>query len=361
MKIISNIVTLDDAFYGEIEFDHVIQKITKLGSANSKESWLYPGFIDLHIHGGGGHDVMEGEAAIRKLLQTHLRHGTTSLLATTVTESKENLVGVFKAVKAIIDHPNKDEAHLLGVHLEGPFLSDKKLGAQPDLTRPFDFDEVVKLNQIAPIKVITLAPESGISHDDILKLKKLGIIIQLGHSNEAYEKCHELLNNGVDSVTHLFNAMSSMHHRAPGLVGATLAHATNAELIPDLLHVHPGAIKVALRAIPSLYFVTDATAASAMPDGVYQLGPHQVHKCANGVRLADGTLAGSSLTMDKALANISSLGLSPPECAKRLSNIQAKLLSLSDRGEIKVGLNADLCFFDHSQKIISVFKNGQKI
>jgi N-acetylglucosamine-6-phosphate deacetylase len=162
-------------------------------------------------------------------------------------------------------------------------------------------------------------------------------------------------------VTHLFNAMSPLLHRAPGVAGAALAHAAHAEIIPDLLHVHPGAIRVALRAIPGLYAVTDATAAAGMPDGLYRLGLQQVRKCDNGVRLADGVLAGSCLTMIEAFRNLVAIGLTIEEASRRTSTIAADYLGLSDRGRIAPGAVADLVILDDSLELVSVLMRGQPV
>ncbi len=361
MKIKANIVTQSSCSFGEIEFDSNITKINFLGDIRREEPYLYPGLIDLHCHGGGGFDVMEGELAIREMLKLHKANGTTSLLVTTVTDTSHKLETVFHDVAKVMDNPKDEEADIIGVHLEGPFLSKEKLGAQPNFVRPFDLIELKRLNSIAPIKILTLAPESGVTQQDLKEIKNLSIQIQLGHSNATYEESEKFLTQDCSSVTHLFNAMSSFHHRAPGVVGACLAHAQYAELIPDLIHVHPGAIKMALRAVPNLYFVTDATSASGMPDGQYKLGEHHVTKCSNGVRLSDGTLAGSSLTLAQALQNLISLKLTPPECAKRLSYLQAQLLNLSDRGEIIIGKKADLILTNESGKLICVYSKGIKL
>lgn len=358
MKIKANIVTDSDCFYGEIEFDSIIKSISKIGPEITSKNYLYPGFIDLHCHGGGGHDVMEGEVSIRQMLRLHKKFGTTSLLVTTVTDKPAKLESVFEDIAKVISQPDTDEADILGVHLEGPFLSSQKLGAQPDHVRPFSLSEIKNYHLIAPIKVLTLAPECGIKPDEIKALKDLGIVLQLGHSNASYEVAKDFINDHCQSITHLFNAMSSFHHRTPGVVGACLAHANCAELIPDLIHVHPGAIKMALRSIPDLYFVTDATAASGMPDGEYRLGEHHVTKCHNGVRLRDGTLAGSSLTLNQALQNLLSMGLRPSECSRRLSSIQANLLSTTDRGIIKVGARADFALTALDGELKQVIKKG---
>src|SRR3978361_169701 len=163
----------------------------------------------------------------------------------------------------------------------------------------------------------------------IQEMAARGVRVQLGHSLGTYDDAVNALKHGARGFTHLFTAMSPLHHRDPGMVGAALAHAEYAELIPDLLHVHPGAIRAALRAIPRLYCVTDSTAATGMPDGSYTLGRQTVHKCLGGVRLADGTLAGSTLTMDQALRNMVGLGLSVEDASRRVATHAADFLGLS--------------------------------
>jgi N-acetylglucosamine-6-phosphate deacetylase len=169
------------------------------------------------------------------------------------------------------------------------------------------------------------------------------------------------LKHGACGFTHLFNAMSPLHHRNPGLVGAALAHAEFAEIIPDLLHVHPGAIRAALRAIPRLYVVTDSTSATGMPDGEYRLGSQHVTKCLGGVRLADGTLAGSTLTMDQALRNLVSIGLPIADVSNRLSRYAADYLGIEDRGRIARGVWADVVVFDRELALTATYVEGESI
>lgn len=361
MKIEANLVNAHEMFFGEIEFEGTIKSITKISPIKSGQLWVYPGAVDLHVHGGGGHDFMQSESSIRKVLEAHLKLGTTSLLATTVTEDFDKLKKSFELFAKVSKNQNKNESRLVGAHLEGPYIDRTKLGAQPAKTRGFDFDEVMQLHDIFPIKVITIAPESGVNLEYVKQMMKLGMIVQLGHSNADYEEILPYLKMGVKSFTHLYNAMSGLHHRKPGMVGAALAHAQFSELIPDLLHVHPGAIKVALRSIPHLYFVTDATAATGMPDGDYSLGPHTVSKCNNGVRLADGTLAGSCLSMSEALKNGLTLELLPTEVAKKIASIPARLIGLDDCGEISIGLRADFMLTTSDGKLQEVYFNGKKV
>ena len=220
---------------------------------------------------------------------------------------------------------------------------------------------VQRLNAIAPIKLVTLAPEIEGNLDMVQQLARLGIKVQLGHTTGTYEQAVAALEQGATGFTHLFNAMSRLDHRAPGMVGAALAHARHAEIIPDLLHVHPGAIRGALRAIPGLYCVTDSTAATGMPDGEYMLGRQQVFKCMGGVRTADGTLAGSTLTMDQALRNLISIGLDLAEASQRVSTFAADFLGLDDRGRIKELAFADLVVLDRDLNVVDVYAEGHRI
>ena len=361
MKTIkANIVQNNTISSAEIVFEDKITKINILGTENNTLPLMVPGFIDLHVHGGGGSDIMEAGNAIATIAGTHAKFGTTGFLATTMTAPFLELEKSFLAMKEAFNNRQKNQARILGVHLEGPFISADKLGAQPNFTREATLKEINALHSIVPIKVITLAPEVFNHLNLIPELVKMGIVVQIGHTNGTYEQGVSALNQGAKSFTHLFNAMSSFHHRTPGMAGAALANAEYAELIPDLEHVHPGAIKAAMRCIPKLYFVTDSTAATGMPDGDYKLGSHTVHKCLGGVRLADGTLAGSALTMDQAFRNLLSLGLSLNDISQKLSRIPADLIKANNRGHLEVGNFADLVLLDRENKISKVIIEGDE-
>jgi N-acetylglucosamine-6-phosphate deacetylase len=329
---------------------------------DSKQALLLPGFIDLHVHGGGGRDVMEGAEAVERMAGLHASHGTTALLATTVTAPAAELAEAFRGVATFCAQRRPRTARVLGVHLEGPYINPGKLGAQPDFARPLDREELRMLDAIAPIRLITLAPEMPGHMEAIGWLHGEGYKVQVGHSLGTYEEGVAALERGADGFTHLFNAMSGMHHRAPGMAGAALAHAQYAEIIPDLLHVHPGAIRAALRAIPRLYCVTDSTAAAGMPDGEYRLGAHKVTKCLGGVRLADGTLAGSSLTLDQALRNlVDVIGLDLREASLRVSTHAADYIGLADRGRLARGAWADVVVLDGDLQLRDVYTEGERV
>ena len=303
---------------------------------------VLPGFIDLHLHGGGGADTMDAGGAIDTIAALHARHGTTSLLATTMTAPLAEIEAALRALAPAIAQRRPGAARVLGVHLEGPYIHPGRLGAQPAFARTPSLAEILALHALAPIRVITLAPDIEGALALIPALVGAGLRVQIGHSAASYEQACSALAAGASGWTHLFNAMSAFHHRSPGAAGAALAHAEQAEIIPDLLHVHPGAIRAALRAIPRLYAVTDATAAAGMPDGDYRLGRQTVRKCEGGVRLADGTLAGSTLTMDQALRNLVRIGLPLADASARTSGHAARYLGLDDRGRLQPGAWADL-------------------
>jgi len=335
------------------------QPVDELEARASDLPIVLPGFIDLHVHGGGGFDTMAGGDALRHIAAQHARHGTTALLATTMTAPRAEIEAALRAAAPLCHARPPGTARVLGVHLEGPYIAPDRLGAQPAFAVTATLDEVLTLHAIAPLRLVTIAPELPGHLDLIVALRARGFVVQIGHSSGSYEDGVAALAAGATGFTHLFNAMTGLHHRAPGLAGAALAHAERAEIIPDLLHVHPGAIRAALRCIPGLYCVTDATAAAGMPDGDYPLGRHTVTKCLGGVRLPDGTLAGSTLTMDQALRNLVSLGLPLAEASRRTATLAAEHLGLADRGRLQPGNWADAVVLDAELQLRQVWLEGE--
>ena len=358
-----NILTPDGWIHGELRFGVLVDAVdgTPVNPDTNGDDYILPGFIDVHVHGGAGRDMMEGGDAPHLIAAMHAKHGTTALLATTMTAPVEDIDRALGAIGAACRARGKGEARILGVHLEGPYINSGKLGAQPPYAREATLAEVMRFHAMAPMRLITVAPEIDGHMDLVRAIADAGIRVQVGHTSGSYEVGVQALEHGAAGFTHLFNAMPGLHHRDPGMVGAALAHAEYAEIIPDLLHVHPGAIKTALRCIPKLFCVTDSTAAAGMPDGEYMLGRQVVHKCMGGVRLADGTLAGSTLTMDQALRNLVKIGLPLEEACLRVSTNAADYLGETRRGRLAPGCHADFVVLDRELNIKAVYIEGEAL
>ncbi|MCC2954500.1 N-acetylglucosamine-6-phosphate deacetylase [Massilia sp. IC2-477] len=356
-----NILTPGGWIHGELRHGAFIESVEghEVDPSANGDDYILPGFIDVHVHGGAGRDMMEGGDAPHVIAALHAKHGTTSLLATTMTAPVDDIDRALGAIGAACKARGKGEARILGVHLEGPYINSGKLGAQPPFAREATLDEVMRFHAMAPMRLITVAPEIDGHMELVRAIADAGIRVQIGHTNGSYEVGVQALEHGAAGFTHLFNAMPGLHHRDPGMVGAALAHAEYAEIIPDLLHVHPGAIKTALRCIPKLFCVTDSTAAAGMPDGEYMLGRQTVHKCMGGVRLADGTLAGSTLTMDQALRNLVKIGLPLAEASRRVSLNAADYLGEAQRGRLAPGCHADFVVLDRELNIKTVYIEGE--
>jgi len=345
---------------GDLGFGRCVDRIEGRPTETPEPPFVLPGFVDLHVHGGGGEDMMAGAEAIRTAARLHARHGTTSMLATSVTAPFAEVERFLGAVDAAMAAHWPDAARVLGAHLEGPFLNPDKLGAQPDFAVAADLDALRRWLTLAPVRVMTLAPEMDPDDRVIAAAQAAGIKVQLGHSLCDYARAAACLQAGC-GVTHLFNAMSPAAHRGNGLAGAALAHADFAEVIPDLLHVEAGAILAARRAIPGLYGVTDATAGAGMPDGAFRLGAQHVHKAGGAMRLTDGTLAGSALTMDQALRNLVGIGLPLAEASARLSTLPADWIGRPDIGRIREGASADLVVLDGALDLTAVYIGGHPL
>ena len=357
-ELSGSILAPDGWRQGRVRFDRHVRAVEGAAVARPHAPYVVPGFVDLHVHGGGGADVMTGEPAVRTTARTHLRHGTTALVPTTVTAPLEDLEAALAGIEAVCLAPADDEARVLGVHLEGPFLNPDKLGAQPPFARAPERNLLAQWAAQARVLLLTYAPECD--PDDLLPraLAELGIRGQIGHSLADDATARRALDAGM-GVTHLFNAMSGLDHRAPGVVAAALAVAAHAELIPDLVHVAPTALLAARRAIPGLYGVTDATAGAGMPAGDYPLGRYTATKVGDVLRLADGRLAGSALTMDVALTNLVALGLELDEAVAWLATRPADRIGRTDLGRIAAGAAADLVVLDADLAVTRVLVAGR--
>ncbi|WP_299430708.1 N-acetylglucosamine-6-phosphate deacetylase [uncultured Meiothermus sp.] len=359
-RLVGTLVTPDLTCLGQVEFGERITRITPLSPTEPMPGrYILPGFVDLHVHGGGGADGMDGEAAVRQMARFHAQHGTTALLATTITAPLAEIEAALRGIARVVQHPGPGEARVLGVHLEGPFISPQKLGAQPPYAILPDLEVMRHLLHLAPIRVVTLAPELPGVLELIAFLKSRGVRVQQGHTAATYVQSREGFEAGAQGFTHFFNAMTPLNHREPGVVGLGLERSEWAEVIPDGLHLHPAAMRTVWKTIPCTYAVTDAAAAAGMPEGGYHLGRHRVYKKGEGVFLADGTLAGSALTMDKAAQNLSRWGYALHDILQMTSSFAAQYIGLESG--LEVGRPADLVVLGQHFELEEVYLGGQKV
>ncbi len=351
---------------GTIGFADTIREIS--ASSAVPDRFVLPGFVDVHVHGGGGGDVIDGPGGIETLARFHLGHGTTTLLPTTITRPWPEVMDMLRAVAEVRRAGLPDGPQVVGAHLEGPFLSPGRLGAQP----PFAIPPTPALLQeaLAPdvVRVATLAPEIEGADAAIDAFARAGVRISLGHTNAGFEVAARALARiaaagGVAGATHLFNAMDGIAGRAPGVVGAILDdRLAHAELILDTHHVHPGSFALARNALGDrLLLITDAIRATGLGDGTSTLGGQTVSIRGGVARLSDGTLAGSVLTMDAALRHALDAGTSLPQAARLASSNACAYLGLADRGCLVPGLRADLVVLDAAMQSLEVWVAGRRV
>ncbi|MFB8286010.1 N-acetylglucosamine-6-phosphate deacetylase [Kitasatospora purpeofusca] len=328
---------------------------------------VVPGFVDLHVHGGGGASYASGiaEEALRAA-RTHLEHGTTTTVASTVTGEIDDL-----ARQAAVLSELAEDGVVAGVHFEGPFISRNRCGAhRPDLLRDPDPALVRKLVDAARghAKMVTLAPELPGGLDSVRMLADLGVIAAVGHTDSDYSRTLEAIGAGATVATHLFNAMPGIAHRAPGPIVALLEdERVTVELINDGVHLHPSVLDLAYGTAGAsrVALITDAMGAAGMGDGLYPLGPLQVEVKDGVAMLTDGSsIAGSTLTLDRALRRCLTVGgLSWNQAVESLSTVPARLLGLADKvGTLETGKLADLVVVDStSYDLVAVMRRGEWI
>jgi len=340
------------------------------GVVDGGGGWLLPGFIDVHVHGGFGADFMDANRdAYDQITKFHASHGTTAMLATTVTASREAIEAVLTATSAYRSG-GMPYAELLGVHLEGPFLSSQWIGAQnPAYLSPPRLDWLVAWEERYPglIRQMTLAPEREGALPLIRWLREHNVNAACGHTDATYEQIVEAVQHGLNQSVHTFNAMTGLHHRKPGTLGAVMTEdAIAAEIIADGIHVHPAAIRVLAAAKPAdkLVLITDAMSAAGLDDGHYDLGGLDVIVTDGVARLQEGgNLAGSTLTMDAAVRfMIERAGMSVQQASRQASGNPAALLGIAETtGSIAVGKRADLVLLDEAWSVRSTWVAGRAV
>jgi N-acetylglucosamine-6-phosphate deacetylase len=331
-----------------------------------------PGFLDIHIHGAGGHDVMEGShEALGAVTRTVASHGTTSILATTVTASLDDTYRSVEAIsRYIAQQHTSDEprAEVLGLHFEGPFLSPERRGVHPKEFLLLPSAEVLeKLLQASAgtARILTLAPELLGAAPCIDAARSAGVVVAMGHTDATYEQARAAMARGVHHAVHVYNAMRPFSHRDSGVLGAILTSPlVTAEMIADGVHVEEAAMRLLLQAKGPgcVILVSDGISATGMPDGAYTLGKFQVNVAGGVVRNSEGKLAGSTLTLDRALRNIVALGISMPAALGMLTTNPASLLGIEfKKGALRFGADADIVLLDEALQVTNVWVRGVPI
>jgi N-acetylglucosamine-6-phosphate deacetylase len=331
-----------------------------------------PGFVDVHIHGAGGRDFMEGNAgAMAGVTKAVARHGTTSLVATTVTASTDDTLRAVEGIAGYIgkQHETDDvRAEVLGIHFEGPFISPARRGVHPPewLQLP-SAPMLEKLLHAAAgsALILTIAPELLGATPCIDAARNAGMVVAMGHTDATYEQARAAIAHGVHHAVHVYNAMRPFSHRDSGVIGAVFTSPeVTAELIADGVHVEETAMKVLIQAkgTSGMILISDGISATGMPDGNYKLGKMEVTMSGGICRNSEGKLAGSTLTLDRALRNIVALGVSPADAVRMLTLNPAKLLGIEfKKGALRVGADADILLLNEGLLLTDVWVRGRAI
>ena len=321
-----------------------------------------PGFIDVHIHGAGGHDVMEGTIeAMSTVAKTLARHGTTSFVATTVTASLEGIARYITQQCATLE----TKAEVLGIHYEGPFINKARRGVHPaEWIQSPTAELLQRLLQAGAgnARILTIAPELLGAIPCMKAARDAGVVVAMGHTDATYEQARAGIAHGAHHAVHVYNAMRPFSHRDSGVIGAVLTSPeVTAELIADGVHVEEAAMRLLLQAKGAgcVILISDGLSATGMPDGKYMLGGFEVTVSGGVCRNAEGKLAGSTLTLDRALRNVVALGIPLQDAVRMLTANPAKLLGIEfKKGALRTGADADIVLLDENLQVSNVWARG---
>jgi N-acetylglucosamine-6-phosphate deacetylase len=328
-----------------------------------------PGFVDVHIHGAGGQDVMKASPeALSAIARTIAAHGTTSFVATTVTASPDTTCRSVEGISRYIAAQHATEvpqAEVLGIHFEGPFISPLRRGVHPaEWIKPPSAELLEKFLHAAgaSARILTIAPEIFGAIPCIDAARKAGLVVAIGHTDATYEQARLAIAHGARHAVHVYNAMRPFSHRDAGVIGAVLtSREVTAELIADGVHVDEPSMRLLLQAkgAEGVILVSDGTSATGMPDGTYMLGTLKVTVSGGVCRNAEGKLAGSTLTLDRALRNIVALGTPLADAVRTLTLNPATLLGIEfKKGTLRVGADADVVLLDDNLHVAGVWTRG---
>lgn len=360
--IIENKVLLFDEKIIDLVDVQETDKYKNIELIDVKGKFVSAGFIDIHIHGAGGSDTMDATIeSIANIAKTIAKAGVTGFLPTTITSDRQSIERAFEIVRGAMSL-DLQGAKVLGAHMEGPFINRKYKGAQnPKFIAKPNFEFIEKYIDI--IKIITLAPEMDAEHDFLNKIKESSnITLSIGHSNATYDEAIEAIKKGIKHATHLFNAMSPMHHRDPGVVGAVFKKNITCELIADKIHVHPAIFQILIDiiGIENLVLITDSIRAGCMKEGIYELGGQKIIVKDGSARLENGTLAGSVLTLNQAVKNIlENTDIELFEAIRLVTINPAKVIGVDEnKGTLSIGKDADITVFDQDLNIFRTVVEG---
>ncbi len=373
MRIIKdvNIILEDKTVFGNLILEkNKIKDIVVKSTFKKGRAIVSPGFIDVHIHGGCSFDAMDATIEANEgFARCLVKEGTTSFLATTMTQSDENIIKALKAVGSYYQNQNPQASRLLGIHLEGPYISKKAAGAQPlEYIKPPTVDEFISWNKESGniIKKVSLAPEHDENYALIKYLSQNNIIPSIAHTVAKYQTVKEAILAGASSLTHTYNAMTPLHHRDIGVVGAGFIHPElSSELIFDKIHVSVEAAQILIKnkTYKNVILITDSMRNKGLPEGISELGGQTVYIKNNEARLKDGTLAGSILKMNDGFRNLVVDLKLPLYKASHIASLNAaKQLKIEHLfGSIKAGKIADLVILDENYNVIETIINGNTV